>query len=572
VSRVNRNIIALCLLILCAVLATRIGVPIQARAQTQRRNNPTVRETLRWMQTSLDAGGGDYSVGHETRSVRLEDFVGCKVHFSYSTHQEPYMNGEPAPEPNKTYHVDYFFGLGDIDPNNITFLKGSGLHAGDDGLYESPSFLTIRTRNDEKKITSRYSWQSEVNDKPDDIYVMFTVDSIDNDYVGTFAKAFKHAVEACGGKPSFFAESDGRDRDERAPLAAGGVAAQSAPPRKAKQDPWAVVSQTPVVAAPPRTGIPAIAKAADGAIVSIIMSNGGNPLAQGSGFLISRDGLIVTNYHVIANGDSAVVKLPDDSVYPIEGVLAADKVRDVAVIKARGENFRTVTMGNSDRLQVGEEVIAIGSPLFLESTVSNGILSGIRSIPEEGGKLLQITAPISHGSSGGPLFNMAGEVVGITTLYLKGGENLNFAIPINDAKRLLLNQTAKLQNLPNEKNAEETPKETHNATSTSPREIPREPVPNTPVDTSITKIAASSPDIPHATPTQFWSDIQYCYRNPANNLRFSTGVVSCRDIITIMEEEERDCRSMGKKAPDGKDCKTFLKNYKAFKEGRISIP
>lgn len=93
---------------------------------------------------------------------------------------------------------------------------------------------------------------------------------------------------------------------------------------------------------------------------------------------------------------------------------------------------------------MGEEVVAIGNPLSLESTVSNGIVSGIRSAEELGGKFLQVTAPISPGSSGGPLFNMAGQVIGITTLYLKGGENLNFAIPINDVKRLLVDPWSKL--------------------------------------------------------------------------------------------------------------------------------
>jgi V8-like Glu-specific endopeptidase len=201
---------------------------------------------------------------------------------------------------------------------------------------------------------------------------------------------------------------------------------------------------------PPRKDIPAIAKAANGAIVSIVMSDkDGKAIAQGSGFLISKNGMIVTNYHVIAEGNSAVVKLPDGAFYVVDGVLASDKHRDVAIIKAHGENFRTLTLGNSDQLQVGEEVVAIGNPLSLESTVSNGIVSGIRTVEEQGGKFLQVTTPISPGSSGGPLFNMAGEVVGITTLYLKGGENLNFAIPINDAKSLL-SIDSKVHNFPNE--------------------------------------------------------------------------------------------------------------------------
>ena len=221
-------------------------------------------------------------------------------------------------------------------------------------------------------------------------------------------------------------------------LVAGIVAAQSAPSPK---------------------NIPAIAKAANGAVVSIIMSDtDGQPIAQGTGFLISKDGRIVTNYHVIASGSSAIVKFPDGAFFLVDGVLEADKTRDVAVIKAHGEHFRTLALGNSDRLQVGEEIVAIGNPLSLESTVSNGIVSGIRTVEEQGGKFLQITAPISPGSSGGPLFNMAGEVVGITTLHVKGGENLNFAIPINDAKGLLLagpwSKYQAVQPFPNEKQSE----------------------------------------------------------------------------------------------------------------------
>ena len=126
--------------------------------------------------------------------------------------------------------------------------------------------------------------------------------------------------------------------------------------------------------------IRAISREANGAVVSIIMAdNKGQPIAQGSGFVVARNGLVVTNYHVIKNGTSAVVKLPDGSFFSVDGVLAFDKDRDIAVIKAHGINFKTVALGDSDRLQVGDEVVAIGSPLSLESTVSNGIVSGIRT-------------------------------------------------------------------------------------------------------------------------------------------------------------------------------------------------
>jgi tetratricopeptide (TPR) repeat protein len=208
--------------------------------------------------------------------------------------------------------------------------------------------------------------------------------------------------------------------------------------------------------------IPAISREANGAIVSIVMSDkDGHPIAKGSGFFISKDGHVLTNYHVIRNGSSAVIKLPNGAFFAVDGVLASDKDRDVAVIKAHGNDFRTLTLGDSDRLQVGEEVVAIGNPLSLESTVSNGIVSAVRTIETEGGDFLQITAPISPGSSGGPLFNMAGEVVGITTSHLVGGQNLNFAIPINDVKLMLRSTLSRVRALPDEPEPDEKADETN---------------------------------------------------------------------------------------------------------------
>jgi S1-C subfamily serine protease len=204
--------------------------------------------------------------------------------------------------------------------------------------------------------------------------------------------------------------------------------------------------------ASPQMTIPEIVRAANGAVVLIVMSNkDGQVLSQGSGFVISEDGLIVTNYHVIGDGSSAIVKRPDGAFFLVDGIVASDKARDVAVIKAHGESFRALKLGDSGRLEVGEEVVAIGNPLSLESTVSNGIISGFRTVEELGGKFLQVTTPISPGSSGGPLFNMAGEVVGITTFYLKGGENLNFAIPINDVKRIVSDKFSTIQPFPDSK-------------------------------------------------------------------------------------------------------------------------
>ncbi len=267
-------------------------------------------------------------------------------------------------------------------------------------------------------------------------------------------------------------------------ILAGVVAAQSAPsapaqtaPRPAQSakppfDPNAPIQpmpppsrkDMPAQSAPTRKDIPTIAKAANGAIVTIVMANNDKPIASGTGFLVSTDGVIVTNYHVIGTGNVAIVKFPDDTVFPVDGVLAADKVRDLAIIKIHGKNFRTLVLGDSDRIQIGEAVVAIGNPLSLESTVSNGIISGVRTAEKLGGKFLQTTAPISPGSSGGPLFNMLGEVVGINSMYLEGGENLNFAIPINDARSMLRDQSA-LHTLPNEAPAR------HDADAQPPAEV-----------------------------------------------------------------------------------------------------
>src|ERR1035441_8672241 len=128
---------------------------------------------------------------------------------------------------------------------------------------------------------------------------------------------------------------------------------------------------TPSTKKGPHLDIPAISRKANGSVVFIVMSDkDGHPIAQGSGFLVSKDGRVVTNYHVIKNGTSALVKLPNGSFFVVDGVLASDKDRDVAIIKAQGNDFRTLTLGDSDRLQVGEEVVAIGNPLSLATTSS----------------------------------------------------------------------------------------------------------------------------------------------------------------------------------------------------------
>ena len=173
-------------------------------------------------------------------------------------------------------------------------------------------------------------------------------------------------------------------------------------------------------------------------VVYIEVAFGDGKGASGSGFIISPDGRIVTNYHVIDGAASGKVVLNDGTTFTDIKVLGWDKVADLAMIKVAAAGLPVVTMGDSDAVEIGEGVVAIGSPLGLQNTVSTGIISARR----EG--YLQTTAPISHGSSGGALFDMMGQVIGITSAGMEEGANLGFAIPINDVKSLTTDQALTL--------------------------------------------------------------------------------------------------------------------------------
>lgn len=157
---------------------------------------------------------------------------------------------------------------------------------------------------------------------------------------------------------------------------------------------------------------------------------------QGSGFIVEPDGRILTNHHVVAGARTIRVRLASGDVYERVRILATDERRDIAVLEVPGFDLPTLPLGNSDSVRVGTSVVAIGSPLGLENTVSTGIVSGRRSEPE-GYELLQISAPASRGSSGGPVLTANGEVVGVAVSQMEGGQNLNFAVPINYARGLL---------------------------------------------------------------------------------------------------------------------------------------
>ena len=159
----------------------------------------------------------------------------------------------------------------------------------------------------------------------------------------------------------------------------------------------------------------------------------------GSGFIIDPSGLIITNNHVVEGADDIVVRLSDEKEYHAE-ILGRDPKTDLALIKIKGDGeYPFLTIGDSSQLQIGDWVVAIGNPFGLEHTVTAGILSARgRSIgagPYD--DFLQTDASINPGNSGGPLLNLDGEVIGINTAIIAGGNGIGFAIPVNLAKGIV---------------------------------------------------------------------------------------------------------------------------------------
>ena len=169
--------------------------------------------------------------------------------------------------------------------------------------------------------------------------------------------------------------------------------------------------------------------------------------SSGTGFVISADGEILTNYHVVEGASTLTVTLSDGSKYPAT-VVGYEAESDVALLKIDAEGLTPLTLGDSDALTVGDEVAAIGNPLGeLTYTMTVGYVSALeRQINTDGTpiNMMQVDAAINPGNSGGPLFNMAGQVIGITTAKYSGStssgatiEGIGFAIPINDVKEIL---------------------------------------------------------------------------------------------------------------------------------------
>jgi serine protease Do len=166
----------------------------------------------------------------------------------------------------------------------------------------------------------------------------------------------------------------------------------------------------------------------------------GTDVSQGSGFIISDDGYVITNYHVLEGANFARVLLYEENKWTSAEAIGFDKTLDVAIIKISGSGYQELKFGNSDNIRVGEKAIALGNPLGLSFSVTEGIVSALgREGPNDIPAYIQIDTPLNPGNSGGPLVDKQGKVIGINNFKLQDSENLGFALESNYAVNVINN-------------------------------------------------------------------------------------------------------------------------------------
>lgn len=184
---------------------------------------------------------------------------------------------------------------------------------------------------------------------------------------------------------------------------------------------------------PQQASLPELVRRVKPSVVSVLTYDAkGEPLISGTGFFV-RPGEVVTNMHVIKGAHRVEIHTLEGKgrTYPVAGALAVDDEADLALLKIDLPAERSRPLPMTTALpDEGEQVFVIGNPLRLEGSVSDGIVSAVREVPDLG-RIIQVTAPVSHGNSGSPLFNMRGEVIGIVTVKVTNGQNINLALGVS---------------------------------------------------------------------------------------------------------------------------------------------
>jgi len=250
-------------------------------------------------------------------------------------------------------------------------------------------------------------------------------------FIGTFAAA-GFVLGAAGLAPA--AEPDSSPRAHSAPAAATAPAPSTTtqPARHASTRGVALSADELFSAVSPAVALIEVRDAQNRSI------------GQGSGFFISADGLLVTNFHVIGGATSATVRCSGGATtVAVEGIASADEASDLVLLKVKGESFPFLTVDDGAAPPpVGTRVFAIGNPYGLTNTLSEGLVSGLRTKTDSRPALIQTSAPISPGSSGGPLVCADSTVIGVTSSGLMDGQNLNFAVPADLVRKLIASRDA----------------------------------------------------------------------------------------------------------------------------------
>jgi hypothetical protein len=363
-------------------------------AACNKRHGPPLSETLSWMAQTYNpyedgfGGHGSYlsecaancdDVGAQFSTRETLAYTGCKItHTIVSTRRNDHGLVEA-------------FSLADIDPQSIRMVSNPPLGGA--------AQVEFSARNNAEALV----YGGNIIGKG--TRSEFAMDDVA--YASRFAEAFRHAVELCGGRPSTFPQTAAVTHEEPLPpraIVEGPATPSPAPVAESAQELFKLLSPS--------------------VFVVEVLDASGSVVATGSGVALGSDE-VVTNEHVVKEGKTWRIRHgPETWPASIERL---DLDHDLCELKSVGLNAQPVSVRASPSLAVGERVYAIGAPEGLELTLSEGVVSGLRDYG--GGRVIQTSAAISPGSSGGGLFDTRGRLIGITTFSMKKGQNLNFALP-----------------------------------------------------------------------------------------------------------------------------------------------